>query len=212
MSRIDLILKDIEDTYIRENFNRLKNYLNGQVFFEGDFNFYEVDVPSASVLFPIPHGLKFIPADIIFLSVTGNHNAYFNYENFDRTNIYITSLGPCILRFFAGRLNDLGRTLTKDKYPFVAPTGPGSGTGSTGPTGPQGPTGLTGTQGLTGATGPQGISGGGTGTQSDPFSFLNIKRVRAGFYYLIKSDFESVVTRNQFIDGTLIIDGVNTVL
>lgn len=137
MSRIDLILKDIEDIYVRENFNRLKKFLNDSVFFEGDFDFYEVDIPSASVLFPIPHGLKFIPADIIFLSITGDHNAFFNYENFDRTNIYVTAPGPCIIRFIAGRLTDLGRSITKNKYPFVAPAtagstggGGGGGTGS----------------------------------------------------------------------------------
>lgn len=132
MSRIDLILKDIQDIYVRENFNRLKKYLNDSVFFEGDFDFYEVDIPKASELFAVAHGLKFIPADIIFLNVTGDHNVYFNYENFDRDNIYITASGPCVVRFLAGRLSDLGKSIAKNKYPFVAPSTSGGGGGGGG--------------------------------------------------------------------------------
>lgn len=132
MSRLNLILKDIDDIYVRENFKRLIDYLNDSVFFEGDFDFYEIDISQPAELLPIPHGLKFIPADIIFLNVTGDHNVFFNYENFDRDNIYVTAAGPCIIRFLAGRLSELGKGLIKNKYPFVAPSGSSGGGGGGG--------------------------------------------------------------------------------
>ena len=50
------------------------------------------------------------------------------------------------------------------------------------------------------------------GTVGLPYTSLNIKRCLENKFYLIKSDLESVVTRQQTIDGILIIDGVNTVL
>jgi hypothetical protein len=61
------------------------------------------------------------------------------------------------------------------------------------------------------------IRGAGSGSLGDgsllnPFTLLNIKNVRSGFYYKIGSDLESVVTREQTISGILIIDGVNTIL
>jgi hypothetical protein len=50
------------------------------------------------------------------------------------------------------------------------------------------------------------------GSDSNPFTQLNIKRAEDGFYYLIKSHLENVVTRSQYIDGVLTSDGVNTIL
>lgn len=57
--------------------------------------------------------------------------------------------------------------------------------------------------------------GGGTtedGSQANPFTQLNIKRVDASTFCLIKSNLENVVTRSQYISGVLTIDGVNTIL
>lgn len=50
------------------------------------------------------------------------------------------------------------------------------------------------------------------GSQSNPFVDLNVKRVPINIYHKIKENRQNVVTQTQFIDGVLIIDGVNTVL
>lgn len=119
---VDLILKDITDKYVRENFFRLNNFLRDQVFFEGNFEFFEVDIKAQDLNFRVQHSLKFIPQDIFFLAVEGDHNFYFKYQNFDRDFIYISANGPCIIRFIAGRLSDKGRNALKARYPFVAPS------------------------------------------------------------------------------------------
>lgn len=126
MSGFNLILKDIEDKYVRENFRRLTEFVNDQVFFEGNFEFFEVDIKSADSNFKVKHSLKFIPQDIFFLAVSGDHNFYFKYQDFDRNFIYISANGPCVVRFLAGRLSELGRTAFRATYPLVAPTA-GSG-------------------------------------------------------------------------------------
>lgn len=124
---LELIFKDIEDKYVRENFFRVSKFLKDQVFFDGSFDFYEVDIPQANLNFAVRHGLKFIPTDVFFLAVDGDHNFYFKYQDFDRDFIYISANGPCVIRFIAGRLTDTGRAALKNKYPLVGPsTGGGS--------------------------------------------------------------------------------------
>lgn len=121
---IDLILKDIEDPYTRENFFRLKSFLDRQVWFEGDFQLYDVSIPSKVSSFKIRHGLTFIPADIITLAAEGDYNFYFRYNDFDKENIYVYAQGPVRIRFLAGKLKDPIRSRQQagdSDYPLIAP-------------------------------------------------------------------------------------------
>lgn len=116
---IDLILKDIEDKYSRENFSRLSNFIKEQVFFDGDFSLFEVSIPAASDEFEVPHGLTFIPKDIILLAVEGNFNYFFRYQEFTKTSIFITADGPVRLRFLAGRLSSTAGLAGGASEPFT---------------------------------------------------------------------------------------------
>lgn len=127
MSKIALILKDISDIYVRDNFYRLQKYFNDSVFFDGDFDFYEIEIPEANTNFKIRHGLKFIPTDIILLAVYGDFNFYFKYQNFDRDFIYVHANGPCSLRFLAGKLTNKGRSAVNKNFPLVPPDTGGGG-------------------------------------------------------------------------------------
>jgi len=122
---LDLILKDVKDPYIQENFFRLRKFIDEQVIFDGDFKLFDISIPQAEPGLAIPHGLTFIPADIIPLGFQGNGNFYFRYQEFDRENMYVTTVGPTRIRFLAGKLKDPVRAalndLTVDPYPFVAP-------------------------------------------------------------------------------------------
>lgn len=119
---VDLILKDIDDPYVRENFFRLKNFFASQVFFDGDFKLFDVSIPAAATRFKIKHGLTFIPVDIITLSVSGDFNFYFRFQEFDRDNIYVTTDGPVRVRFLAGKLKDpIKNKLDTNPFPIVAP-------------------------------------------------------------------------------------------
>jgi hypothetical protein len=126
---IDLILKDIEDPYIRENFFRLTQFINRQVWFEGDFQLYDVTIPAHTKFFKVRHGLTFIPTDIIPLAVEGDYNFFFRYKDFDAENMYIFATGPVHVRFLAGKLSDqIKNRFGATNLPFVAPgeAGPSS--------------------------------------------------------------------------------------
>lgn len=125
--KVDLIIKEIEDKFTRENFSRLSRFIEGQDILGGYFKFYQADFDSAGTNVPLKHLLPFVPQDIIHLSVEGDHNFYYNYENFDADNIYVTVQGPCRIRFLAGSYVDRSYARSRKDYPFVAPTSGGGG-------------------------------------------------------------------------------------
>lgn len=119
---IDLILKDIPDMWSRENFVRLKNFINAQDLFTGDFKLFNIEIPSKQTLFKIKHGLTFTPEDIINLSAEGDQNYYFHFQDFDPQFLYISTNGPCKIRFLAGKLRNTVTGVGQSKpFSFVAP-------------------------------------------------------------------------------------------
>lgn len=120
--KLDLILKDIEDEWVQENFFRLTNFFGNQPLLDGDFKLFDITIPAKSQNFKIKHGLTFIPADIIPLSITGDFNFYFKYQNFDREFMYVVTNGPVRIRFLAGKLKDPVKSqASAQPFPFVAP-------------------------------------------------------------------------------------------
>lgn len=121
---LDLILKDIDDPYVRENFFRLRKFLGDQIFFDGDFKLYDIVIPAQDANFKVAHGLTFIPTDIILLAAQGDYNYFFKYSDFDRDNIYINADGAVRIRFLAGKLSDNNGNESSNlatTFPIVVP-------------------------------------------------------------------------------------------
>jgi len=106
LSELELILREIEDKWTRENFQRILRYLQDQVILDGEWQLYEVRFDAPVSNFKFKHNLNFVPQDIILLQVIGNRNVEFNYDQFDRSDIDITAEGPVYIRFLAGRYPD----------------------------------------------------------------------------------------------------------
>lgn len=145
--KLDLLIKEIPDQNIRENFNRLKRELEAQQILDGFWRFFEVEFPSGGNSIPVKHNLSFIPRDIIFLSVEGDYNYYFNYTEFDATNIYVTTQGACRIRFLAGNYKNKPYGGSKKDFSFVAPASGGGGSGTPWFTGAGNPSGALGSAG-----------------------------------------------------------------
>jgi len=99
---IELILKEIEQKYSRENFARISRYINSQTILRGQWKLYEKTFESAVTNFKMAHNFDFIPTDIIMLSTIGDRNIYFNFDEFDLTNFDITAAGAVKIRWLAG--------------------------------------------------------------------------------------------------------------
>lgn len=95
-----LYVKEIENLYIRTNFQNLVDYFrnNNQLF---NFNFIEVVFTEAGTKL-VSHGLDFIPNDIVRSQITGTGIVTFNRSEFDEENISLSSTGPARVRFYVG--------------------------------------------------------------------------------------------------------------
>lgn len=119
--KLDLILKDITDPKLRENFYRIQRFTTLQALLLVDFTFFEVTIQTGPAQ-AVAHGLGYIPKDILVTSALGNLNYYFNTNLFDKTNIYVTAAGPVTLRFFAGTYPSPVNPNVKQNLTFTPPT------------------------------------------------------------------------------------------
>lgn len=121
----DLQVKEIKDTYIRRNFQNMADYfkLQNQLL---NFKFFDLTFTKAQSNILQPHGLSYIPQDILVTQVTGNSYIQFNNGLFDKTNLNITVFGACRIRFFVGTYWNLPNSKPNEKtdlmqfYPSVA--------------------------------------------------------------------------------------------
>lgn len=98
-----LYTKEIQDLYIRTNFQRLVSYFSAQNQLT-NFNFFELvftDPPPLGEQF-LAHGLGYVPKDILVTHITGAGKVEFKYANFTNKLVSYTVTGPCRIRFFVG--------------------------------------------------------------------------------------------------------------
>lgn len=98
----ELIFKDIDDVYIRENFKRLNKFFQDFPLFRGEWRFFELTFTAAVTDLAVGHGLGFKPTDIIQTSKTGVGDITFNFDDFTTENISVTTTGACVVRAFIG--------------------------------------------------------------------------------------------------------------
>lgn len=96
-----LQISQIQDAYIRKNFENLDAYFKGQNQLL-DFKFFEVIFTAAQTGLKVAHGLAIIPLDILVTQVTGAGKVTFKHGSFDPTYLVLDSTGVCRIRFFAG--------------------------------------------------------------------------------------------------------------
>lgn len=101
MATLKILLKEIKDEYVRQNFENLRNFFLRRPFLR-DWVFFELEFDGATTGFMVKHTLKAIPRDIIQTFKTGPGSVTFEYEQFDRDFLVISTTEACKIRFFAG--------------------------------------------------------------------------------------------------------------
>lgn len=96
-----LFVSEIQDVYLRKNFDTLRQYFNTENQLYG-FKFTEQNFTKAENGLAFPHGLAVIPQDILVTRITGSGKVTFKFGQFTTTNIYLDVSGPCRIRFFYG--------------------------------------------------------------------------------------------------------------
>lgn len=96
-----LLVKEIQDTYLRKNFQNLSDYFQAQNQLL-NFLFFEIVFTQAQSNKKLTHGLGFVPQDLIVTQKTGSGSVTFNNGLFTDTDLNISASGPCRIRFFVG--------------------------------------------------------------------------------------------------------------
>lgn len=103
---LKLRVNEIEDEYVKQNFERIQSILNDFALLRGEWAFFEVTFTVAVSGFLFEHNLGFKPKDVLVTSQIGAGSATFNYSLFTSTHISITTTGAVVVRFFAGSYRD----------------------------------------------------------------------------------------------------------
>lgn len=106
----ELILKDVQDPWIRENFKRISEYMLRDPLGRAIWRFREIEFVSAQTNAKVHHGCGFKPLDIIQTSSIGVGTVTYNFGLFDDETLDITSTGACTVRLFIGAYRD-GKSL-----------------------------------------------------------------------------------------------------
>lgn len=99
---IELIFKDIEDKYIRENFKRITEFFRGDTIRKAQWKFFEIAFFDGATNYRFKHNLGFRPKDFLITGITNSEAVTFNVDLCDKEYFDITVSGACVVRFFAG--------------------------------------------------------------------------------------------------------------
>lgn len=100
--KLTLLLKEISDQYIQENFIRIVDFFKRQRLLDGEFTHFEIVFTGAVTNFKFKHNLGFVPKDIIQTSSIGAGVLTWNYDKFDAQFLDITTTGVVTVRAFVG--------------------------------------------------------------------------------------------------------------
>lgn len=100
-------IEKIEDALVRSNFDQLREALNAcpMLLFEGKHTelWFDGTYSYPITNLKIPHGLSFVPSDVIQTSRTGSGTVTFNYSRFSSTHIDVSVDAQVRIRVLIGR-------------------------------------------------------------------------------------------------------------
>lgn len=100
---LELLVQETDDFVSKENFDRIRLFINEDLFSKFDGKFYELSLDSSVTNLRFPHRLGFVPKDVILTGNTGAGSVTFNYSLFDQSYMDLTTTGAVALRFIAGK-------------------------------------------------------------------------------------------------------------
>ena len=101
-----LLIKEIEDKWVRENFQRLQDFIRLEALFKGNWKFLEITMTAAVTNRDFEHGLGFQPKDVIQLSLTEGVTWDWKYSRFTPTTVRFTTSGAGTIRALVGRYEE----------------------------------------------------------------------------------------------------------
>jgi hypothetical protein len=88
---------------VRDALQQIKESIDGSVLEKGEWFFVEIDVTAAATDLGYSHNQRFTPKDVIQLSASNGATVTWHFDDFDSTNVYLSTTGPCTVRAYVGR-------------------------------------------------------------------------------------------------------------
>jgi hypothetical protein len=101
-----LLLSNLEDSLVTENFRIVQETINAQPILRGSWKHFEIAFSAAVDNLRFSHGLGFLPKDIITTMVSNQEAVIWNYSLFTSQFLDITVSGACTVRCFIGRYGE----------------------------------------------------------------------------------------------------------
>jgi hypothetical protein len=102
MRDLELLVEDIGDPVVRENVLRLREFFDRDLFSRFMGRHIEIVLAAAVTNFSYPHGLGFLPQDLLMTRQTDGVTVTWKYDSFTSTDVVLTTTGPCTIRAFVG--------------------------------------------------------------------------------------------------------------
>jgi hypothetical protein len=100
---VKLLLTEIADKWVRENFKRLQDFLRDEPLLRGNFQFVEFAV-SSSGTHSVPHRLGFQPSEVIQLYISPDSvTTTWKFDSFTQTTFSVYTSAACTIRAYIGR-------------------------------------------------------------------------------------------------------------
>jgi translation initiation factor IF-1 len=104
---LTLLLNEIKDQYVQENFKRVENFINESPIFKPQFVFNEITTSAAVTNKVYKHNLSFTPKDVILMHVSPyTATVTWRYNKFDSNFIYFDTSAAVTIRFLLGRYDE----------------------------------------------------------------------------------------------------------
>ena len=101
---LKLLVKEVLEQYARENFKRIQSEWDLSPLLRGQFVLKELTFDNAVTDLDVPHGLSFLPKDVMITYITGAGQLTVNYDKITDTNLNVTATDACVARLLVGRL------------------------------------------------------------------------------------------------------------
>lgn len=103
-NKIEFLEERIEDPIVRENFEKLRNFINDRIFLSTNFRLIEVKVDKPSNDYEVFHNQISKPKDILITYVSTGL-VTINFEKTTKKTISLNVTNPCNIRLLVGSFN-----------------------------------------------------------------------------------------------------------
>ena len=101
---IDFLDHDLKDPIARENWEKLRNFLNDRLIISSELKILEVEVKNPSADYIVTHLLGFKPKDVLITS-NSSGTASVNFSKTTKSQISLNVSDPTTVRLLIGSFN-----------------------------------------------------------------------------------------------------------